>query len=829
MRSSWRRLLFFFICIGIGVGSIVALRSMIRNAGRAVAGEARLLLTADIQIDSSRPWSEETMAVVERIARSPLVLAKGETIEAPTMMLPAGSSRSGAMLIDLKGIEPLFPFYGKFTLAQGQPFDYSLLRNNGAVVASMILARTGLKIGDEIKIGYSTFQIRGAIDRDPGGGGFRAGPRVFIERASVDATGLTGFGSRSRRKILFRTTEDGMPRVMAELRAGIKDKLVGVRSYKNAEENLTGQFSRSEDYLSLTGLVILVLGGIGISNVTRVFVEQKRKTIAVLKCLGGTGRRITATYLLQIMTLGFAGSVFGIALAKIALFFTRRYFSDVLPQGMSYGIEPGAAAQGILLGLLISLLFSALPLLRVRRIKPNILLRDQSGSGSRTIDLAWVATAVLVVLGLVLVASWQAGSFRVGSVFLAGLTAASAALYAAASLTIALVRRGRHIRSFPLRQAINSLYRPGNQTRVIVMAVGLGVFLVIATRSLQAGLVREFDLSRSGALPNMFLIDIQKDQARGVEEIVTKASGENPVLIPVIRARIAAINEKTIDLEQDEMKRDRGRLGREYTVTYRPRLEGNEKLVRGTFWDGSRSDEPEVSLEESMLGLLGLDLGSTVTFDIAGRKFTTTVTSFRRVDWRNSRTGFMVLFRPGTLDDAPQTMIAAINAPLAVGPRAAFERELVGHYPNVSIIDVAEIVEVVKRITGNITLAVSFLGGFVMLSGVLILIGAIAMTKFQRIYEAAVLKTLGAKRKMLITIMVAEYGLLGLVAGTIGSVAAIGLSYAVSQYVFKIPWSFTPSINFAGVIGTVFIVVLSGVLASSGVLSKKPLAILRTQ
>lgn len=829
MRASWRRLLFFFVCIGIGVGSIVALRSMIRNVDHAVAGQARLLLTADVQIDSTRPWSAETLAALERVAQPPLVEAKAETIEAPTMMRPADASREGAMLIDLKGIEPPFPLYGDFTLVNGTPFDYSLLENNGAVVATLILERLSLKIGDEIKIGYSTFQIRGAIDHEPGGGGFRVGPRVFIARSAVEATGLTGFGSRARRKVLYKTTEAEMPRLVSELRASIRDRLIGIRSYKNAEENLNNQFERTEDYLSLTGLVILVLGGIGISNVTRVFIDQKKKTIAVLKCLGGTGRRITATYLLQIITLGLAGSVFGIALAKVALFCTGRYFADVLPEHMSYSLELGAAAQGLLLGLLVSILFSALPLLRVRHIKPNMLLRDQIATARRRFDPGWLATAVLVVLGLVLVASWQAGSLRVGLVFLAGLAVTAAALYLAASLTISLVRRARHLKSFALRQAINSLYRPGNQTRVIVMAVGLGVFLVIATRSLQTNLVREFDLSRNGGLPNMFLIDIQKDQAGGVADIVQRATGERPNLISTIRARIAAINGRTIDLEQDEMKRDRGRLGREYTVTYRSHLDTNERIVDGKFWDATPSAAAEVSLEESMRGLLGLDLGSTVTFDIAGRKLTAMAGSFRHVDWRNSRTGFMVLFRPGSLDDAPQTMIAAINAPTAASPRARFERDLLDRYPNVSVIDVMEVVQVVKRIVDNITLAVSFLGGFVILSGVLILAGAIAMTKFQRIYEAAVLKTLGAKRKVLLTIMVAEYGLLGLVAGVIGSVAAAGLSYATSRYVFKIPWSFTPSVNLAGALATVLLVTLTGALASFDVLSKKPLAILRAQ
>jgi putative ABC transport system permease protein len=830
IRASWRRLLLFFICIAIGVGSIVALRSMIQNVSRAVTGEARVLLTADVQIDSNRPWSTEALAAIDRVAVPPFVEGRVETVEANTMIRPANSDREGAMMIELKGIDPPFPLYGDFNLAGGEPFDYRLLANNGAVVALTLLERLELKVGDEVKIGNSIFQIRAAIDREPGGGGgFRLGPRVFIERAAVEGTGLTGFGSRARRKILFKTPEGRMEKLIEKLRAELKGSLVNVRSYKDSEESLGEQFSRAEDFLSLTGLVILVLGGIGISNVTRVFIDQKKKAIAVLKCVGGTGRKITAVYLTQIITLGLAGSLFGILLAKITLYLVSFYYAESLPPNMDYSLRLGAIAQGLGIGLLVTILFSALPLLQIRHIKPNMLLRDDTGSARRSFDLLRWVTGVAVVLGLVVLVSWQAGSIRVGLTFLVGLAITVGVLHLAAVLLISLVRRARNIRSFALRQAINSLYRPGNQTRVIVMAVGLGVFLVIAIQSLQSNLVEELDLGRRGTLPNMFLIDIQKDQEEGVRQHIEKVTGERPALIPTVRARIVAINNREFDLEQEDLKRDRGRLGREYTVTYRPNLESNEKILAGEFWGTTPSPEPEVSIEESMRGMLGLDLGGTITFDIVGRKMTARVSSIRRVDWRNSRTGFMVLFRPGVLENAPQTLIGAINGPAAETDRSRFQRSLLDDYPNITVIDVSEIVRAAKRIINNITLAVSFVGAFVFLSGVLILGGSIAMTKYQRIYEAAILKTLGAKQKILLIILLAEYGLLGLVSGIIGSIAAVGLSYTIARYIFDIPWSFTPLLNFGGIAMTVILVISVGAVSSVNVLSQKPLTILRAQ
>jgi putative ABC transport system permease protein len=831
LRSSWRRLLFFFLCIGVGVGSIVALRSMIQNLNRVVTGQARELMTADAQVETTRDWTADALARINRVARPPLVLERTETIEAPTMLRPADPAREGALMVEVKGIERGFPLYGDFRLADGKPFDYSLVENGGAVIAPLLLERLGLKVGDGVKIGEKVFEIRGVTRQEPGSaGGFRLGPRVFVEHAALEAAGLTGFGSRARRKILFKSAEGKTEELVRGLRAVLGNNVFNVRSYKDSEENLGEQFARAENYLSLTGLVILVLGGIGVSSVTLVFVEQKKKSIAVLKCVGATGRRLTAAYLLQVVALGAAGSLLGIALAAAALVFVRARFADSLPPNLSYELHAGAIAQGFALGVLISLLFSALPLLRIRQIKPNTLLRDfETETARRWPDLTRWAVALCVLAGLVFLTSWQAGSMRVGLFFIAGLGATALVLYAAAWLLIFLVRRARLLGTFSLRQAVNSMHRPGNQTRVIVMAVGLGAFLVMSVLSLQSNLLAEFDRLRGGGLPNMYLIDVQRDQVEGVRELIQQATGASAELIPTVRARITSINGQEIDLDAAGMRRERGRLGREYVVTYRPNLEPNETIVAGKFWPPTASSEPEVSIEEDMRGAAGLDLGSTITFDIQGRKLTARVTSVRRVDWRRSRTGFLFVFRPGALENAPQMYVGAVDGPTAEPARSRFQRAIVDRFPNVSVIDVADIVRSVSRILDNITLAVTFIGGFVLLSGVLILVGSIAMTKFQRVYEAAVLKTLGARRRVLLTIMLTEYGLLGLVAGLVGALAAEALSYAVARYVFEIDWTPAPAVSLAGVALTILLVASVGALSSLDVLTRKPLAILRAQ
>ncbi len=860
IRSSWRRLLFFFICIGVGVGSIVGLRSTLQNANSALVSQARLLLGADVQIDSTRSLDEAALSTINRIAAGNFVTGRTDTVELPTMARPNDATKEGSLLVELKAVGPGFPLYGDFTLADGRHFDAQMLEGRGAIVGQSLLERLNLKPGDELKIGEAAFQIRGVIGADPGGGtGFRLGPRVFIARSAMEETGLAGFGSRARHRVLLSTTEGSLDSLVKELRSGLRSNLITVRTYKESEQNINEQYTRSENYLSLIGLVILVLGGIGIANVTRVFIEQKKKAIAVLKCLGATSRRITVVYVAQVLALGAAGSVFGILLAKLALLGVGKYFAESLPANMSQSLRTGTVIQGLVLGLLISFLFSALPLLRVRHIRPNLLLRNQDDtltgrglffslrrlrslwrrndrenterilSDPRPRKFDWIrwSTGLIVIAGLVLVFSWQAGSLKVGAFFLGGLAATGLLLQLASAGLMWVVKRTRQIQSFPVRHAINSLHRPGNQTRVIIMAVGLGAFLVIAVQSLQRNLLLELDPANRGNLPNMYLIDIQKDQKAGVEKLIHDATGEMPELIPTIRARITAINGREIDLGSGEMRGDRGRLGREYVVTHRPALDTNETIVAGKIWEPTPSTEPEVSIAEEIQGMQGLDVGGTITLDIIGRQLTARVTSVRRIDWRKSRTGFLILFRPNGLDNAPTMYVGGLNGPSDDLSRSRLQRLVVEKYPNVSIIDVAEVIQLVTRLLGNVTLAVTFVGGFVFFSGTLILIGSVAMTRYQRAYEAALLKTLGATRKTVLTIVAAEYGLLGLIAGVIGSAAALALSYSIARFLFEIPWSLEPLVIVAGIAGTIALVVLVGILASLQSLSRKPLGVLR--
>ena len=830
IRSSWKRLLFFFLCIALGVGSVVALRSLIQNVTRAVGTDARALMTADLEISSTSDFSPSDLEKIASVVDdSTIIEARNETITASTMARPVDATNESIRMIELKGIEPPFPLVGSFELAEGQPFDFKVLENKGAVVARILLDDLKVGVGDEIKIGEAAFQIRAVFDEEPGGiSGFRLGARVFIEKKAFEVAGINRNTSRVRNRILYRTS-DNPTELVTQLREALKGTTLTVQSYRETQERLGEQFERTENYLALTGLLILVLGGIGVWNVSRAFVEQKRKAVAVLKCLGASGNRIILVYLFQILTLGFAGSLFGVLLAQATLWFVGWRFTEELPEKMTYAVNGSTVFQGLLLGVLISLIFSALPLLQIRSIKPRLLLRDENNAALRTLDRSKWLIGAASLIGLLVLAIWQAGSVRVGGYFLGGIGVTSGVLLVAAILLMKMMRRARTLGSFAIRQGINSLYRPGNQTRVILLAVGLGAFVVLTVQSMQSNLVREFDFSRNQRLPSLFFVDVQGSQQQELSELIAARTGEAPELTPTIRARISHLNGEPMGGNiSSEMRQQQAQVGREFAVTYRPNLDENETVVAGRWWN-FQSDVPEVSVEEGVALRSNIKPGDSMTFDISGRKVTVRVGSIRKIDVRNTRTAFVFVFRPGALESAPQTYAATTLSRIGPTERQRLQREAVERFPNVQVFDVADILSAVQRLINNFVIAVSFVGSFVMLSGILIFIGSIALTKSQRIYENAILKTLGARRMTLAAILFSEYGVLGILAGTIGAGFAVALSYVVSRYLLDIEWSFQPLLYLVGIGVTAAVVVIVGISASFDVLFKKPLSTLRAQ
>ena len=833
LRSSWRRLLFFFICVAVGVGAIVALRSIVQSVRAGLAHEARALLTADVVVQTNRGWDAATRQRLDQLLADSRVLQRTEALETATRVRP-DSSAAVARMVELRAVQAGFPFYGTIVLEGGVPYSHDLLKDRGVLVRPDLLTQFDEKVGDRLMIGGQPFTIRGVISKEPGrrAGAFSLGSRVMVDYDDLKRTGLLSFGSRATEQVLLRVPDAGSEALARDLRRSLRDQFVNVRSYRATEDQIGDDLERAENYLSLVGFIIVVLGGIGVWSVTRVFVRQKIRSVAILKCLGASAGQVLATYVLQVVLLGLTGSLLGVALAAAALAAIPASLTAAIGD-ISYGLTLSAVLQGLGVGLLVSLLFALVPLLDIRRVKPLLLIRGldalPGAAGSspaarrsvaawwRGIDWTQVGATLAVSAALVGVAAWQAASLRVGAIVSIGFAGVALVLHLAGLALVRAVGPLALARWFPLRHAVIGLRRPGNQTRVILLAVGLGSFFVLGVRALQSNLVANFSLEAQKNGPDMFLIDIQ------------------PSLIPVLRARVTGVRGTDLNLENYQDVRGRGSLAREYVITYRDHLESNERVTDGRFWAGQgplAADAAmlEVSIERSIHERFRINVGDQMRFDVLGRVLQARVTSVRDVKWEDSRNGgFMFVFRPGPLDRAPHSYIGILRAPAAPADRARFQRDLVTRFPNISAIDVREIMATIQSVLDNVTLAISIVGGIALTSGVLILIGAVAMTKFQRVYEAAILRTLGASTRLLGTTLALEYSALGLLAGLVGALGALGLSWAVCRFVFHIEWRPAPIVLSVGALLTMALVGGIGVLASADVLRKKPLATLRAE
>lgn len=838
-RATWLRLTFFFLCVGLGVAAIVVLRSVVQEVRSTLTREARFLVAADVVVQSTRPFGEALETRIASIASAGGAVASADMVDTQTMASTGGADPS-VRLVELRGVEPSHPFYGDIELQGGVIYSHDLLRNHGAVVQPELLAILDIGVGDTFRLAGETFTVRGVIARDRVQRRIMAlGPRVYVDLETLRATSLLGFGSRATHQILFRVDDPDRTRTLVTaLREGLSDEFVSVRSWQTLENAIGRNLETAENYLSLVGFAIVVIGGIGVWSVTRVLVQQKIRGIAVLKCLGASGVSVLGVSLVQIAGLAAMGSLLGVAMAAGVLRAIPPSALEAL--GVSFvPLTASAVVQGVIVGLLVSLLFALVPLLEIRQIKPLLLLREQTADIARRRNWqSWAASAA-IGLTLALVAVWQADSVRTGIYVSSGVALIAVVLYAA---SIVLIRATRPLvlsSRFALRHAAISLGRPGGQTRVILMAVGLGCFFILAVRSVQVSLLTDLSEGLGDRAPDLVLIDIQSDQVDGVEAVIAPFLREPARIVPNMRARVVAV-EGSLQLDSVQAVREHRRLTREYGLTFRDHLEANEEIVRGEFWSASDARPASRGIDDVDTDVSieldaeedGVSLGDIVHFDVAGVLLRARVTSVRRVTWQDAQSGgFVFVLRPtDAVLRAPHTYIGFLQVrgePAA--SQAGLQRQLVGSHPNVTAIDVRDIIASIRSITDNVSVGVAAVGVVTLAGGLLILIGAVAMTKFQKIYEAAIYRTLGATGRQVATMLAVEYGLLGSLAGTLGAAGGAALSWALTTQLFDIRWVPAPGLWMTGVVATAAIVGIVGVVASLDVLRRKPLATLRRE
>jgi len=539
---------------------------------------------------------------------------------------------------------------------------------------------------------------------------------------------------------------------------------------------------------------------------------------------------------LQVLALAAGGSGLGLAMATAVLAAIPAHVLE--PLGVtSVSTTWSAAWQGVAVGLLVSLLFALVPLLEIRNVKPLFLLRPHSAPTARQRDWRSATAGIATGLALALVAMWQANSIRGGAYVSLAFALIAGVLYVSSVLLVRVTRPLIHSTSVAVRHATINLARPGNQTRVILMSVGLGCFFIVGVRAMQTLLVDELTTQVGRSSPDFVLIDVQRDQVDAIRKTVEPYLRSPARLTPLVRGRIMSVAGARLQLSNIDAVRERRGLTREFGLTFRNSLESNERITAGAFWSSPLTSAPdqtvdtEMSVEQQLHDETGLSIGDVVQFDLAGIPLRARVTSIRKVAWDDAQNGgFVFVLRPSpAVDRAAQNYVGFIQVRDDPRGRGALQRDLVRIAPNVSVIDVRDVIASVRDVVTNVTLAVTVVGIVTLIGGVLILVGAVAMTKFQRVYEAAIYRTLGASTRLVATMLATEYGLLGLLAGSLGSGGGVALSWALSRYLFHIEWYLTTSLLAEGIVVTALAVSLIGVVASLDVLMRKPMASLRNE
>jgi putative ABC transport system permease protein len=885
-RASWRHFLYFFVCIALGVGALVGVALFGAGVERTVTREARGLMAGDLEVRLSHRLSGEGAEALRSLASRGIALAHVSELAAMAATVGEGPVRQ-TQIVELKAVEDGYPFYGTLKLDRDEPLMSLLMPGEaacpfspcfGAVVQESLLIRMGLSVGDRIKIGEAAFTITGVLRKEPDrmAGPFSLGPRVMISQEGLAAAELIKPGSRVRERYLLRVPQSDSSvstgALLYELRGRLARESARVIPYEDAQPQLRRFLDQLTRYLGLIGLTALFVGGIGVASTVHAFLREKLNTIAILKALGVDSGAVVRTYLLQAVILGVVGSLAGAALGIGLQEALPGLLASLIPldvmdltTSLSRSSVP-SILKGIAMGLLTTLLFTLWPLLGIRGIRPALIFRrevaaagtDQDAhesSGEPGHRLAWrrrigatdpvrAVTALGIAVGLVGLAIWQAGSWKIGLLFIGALMVAVAALQLVALALIRALRAFRGSRSLAIRHAIGNLRRPGSQAAGVMVSIGIGVMVIVAVSLLEHSLVEELGENRPVDVPTFFFIDIQPDQKEAFLRLVRERAGDSrPGATPLVRSRLHAVNGKAVEAddgreqearnerdERDNQKEREGRknwyLTREYVLTFLEQLPKDNAIVKGTWWQpNAEAGKPLVSVEEDAARNLGVDLGSTIEFDIQGATVAAEVSSIRKVEWDNFSTNFYMILSPGSLEGAPFTYVATVRVP--PDQEVPLQQAVVAAFPNVTAINIGDVLDSFARILERLSLAIRAIALFCILTGGIVMAAALATTRYRRLYESVVFKALGATRGLIARSFAAEYALLGAVGGLIGMTLACILSWMVLYFVLDLPWTFHPGVLAVGLVLTVALTLAVGFLSTFRILGQRPLAILR--
>jgi putative ABC transport system permease protein len=827
-RRSRARLLLFMASIILGIAALVGINSFGDNLARSISEQARELLGADLVLTDSNPFSKELEPTLRR-------LGEARVNEISFASLVEFRPGRGVRLAQVRGRDGGF-FYGDWETEPRSAVQQFAEPGAapGALVDDALLAQFGAKVGDSVQVGRVVLPIIGRVLKTPGQSGIASAvaPTVFIPNRLVAKTGLVQRGSRVqyRRSYRFAPGTD-VAALVKTLQVRLDKASIDADTVAGRQEQTGRSFADLTRYLSLVAFVALLLGCVGVASAVNLYVREKLAAVAVLRCLGASGRQALLIYLIQTAGLGLVGAVLGAALGAAVQSVLPQVLGDFLPVAITVSVSWPAVATGLVTGLLMAVLFALLPLLSIRRVSPLRVLRVAFEDDTATPDPLRGLIISIIGLFILAFAYQQTRDWKLTLGFGAGLLAAFAALAGLGRLLMGLVRRFFPTGwSYVWRQGLANLYRPQNQTLTLVTSIGLGTFLLATLFLTQALLLGRLQVAGQASQANLVLFDIQNEQRAGVESLLR--AQQLPVLqrVPIVTMRLTAINGRSVSA----IKKDTASgipawaLTREYRVTYRDSLNSSEKLVDGSGPKLGADGTPRISVEAGYATRTKLKLGDTLDFNVQGAPLRVLVGGTREIDRGRVQPSFLVVFPAGVLEQAPQFQVLLTRTGSAAA-LAGIQQALVQRFPNVLAIDLGLILQTVNDILGKISFVVRFMAGFSILTGLLVLSSSVVISRYQRVRESVLLRTLGANRSQILRITLVEYGLLGLLAALAGIGLAVLAAWALAIWVFEVGFgpAVLPLLGLAALVTALTAAI--GLFNSRDVLRRSPLEVLRAE
>jgi putative ABC transport system permease protein len=830
-RTARRRLLLYMSSISLGVAALVAIDSFAANVQDSLKSQSRTLMGGDVSFTYNAQFPEDAQRVIDTLAAKGTPVARvvtfGSMVQAPRS--------GGTRLAQVKAVGDGYPFYGVVETAPAGRWK-DVQSGQRAVVDPSLLIALDARIGDSLTIGYGRFEIIGAVEAMPGDPGFAAaiGPRVYIAERYAAETQLLGFGSRASYEALVKLPSN----VAADdwvkgYRARLQKQNVRVVTVTQRESNVTDSIGQLADFLGIVGLIALLLGGIGVASGVNAFVTRKIETVAVLRCLGATSGQVLSIYVLQAAAMGFLGAAMGAVLGVAIQFGLPLVLKDFLPVDVSVTIDPKALLMGLGIGVWVALVFALRPLLALRRVSPLQALRRDAEAldRARARDIPTQLVNVALVGSVLALSFERAGSLQRGAAFAAGITGSMVVLYLSAVGLSWLARRLGSARwPYVARQGLANLYRPANQTRTVVLALGFGSFLVSTLFLVQANLLNQFNVTAAQSKANMILFDIQEDQRAGLDSIFAAEGQRVMGFAPIVTMKISEINglQGARWAASHAMPANHWTLRREYRSTYRDTAVATERVTSGK-WFGAASlpdSITELSLDQDVAGQLKVKVGDRILWDVQGVRVLSQITSLREVTWGRFEPNFFAVFATKGLQSAPKQFVtmAAVSADTTI---ARLQRRTVARFPNVSSVDLSLVRRTVMEIIQKVSLAVRFLALFSLAMGIPVLFSAVAATRRDRLRESVLLKTLGATQAQIMRILLVEYAMLGALGALAGMLLSFGGAWGLIHFIFK--GSFSPAVGAAAGIAALMmgLAITIGLATSRDVFRETPMAALR--